>query len=208
MTAMLQNLMSDQRRRWAVLIVVCFGQLMIVLDTTIVNVALPAIQSDLGFSQSALTWVVNAYLLAFGSFLLLAGRLSDLFGAKRVFLAGLALFTAASVACGVATSEATLIIARFVQGLGGALTAAVVLAIIVTEFTEIRDRRRAMGIYTFVATAGGALGLLLGGILTQSIDWHWIFFINVPIGIATIAAGRALIEHRAAPAAGQRVDVA
>src|SRR3954447_2856390 len=207
MTAMLQNFMSDQRRRWAVLVVVCFGQLMIVLDTTIVNVALPAIQSDLGFSQSALTWVVNAYLLAFGSFLLLAGRLSDLFGAKRVFLAGLGIFTAASVACGLATSEATLIIARFVQGLGGALTAAVVLAIIVTEFTEVTDRRRAMGIYTFVATAGGALGLLLGGILTQSMDWHWIFFINLPIGLATIAAGRALIEHRAAPAGGRRIDI-
>src|SRR4051794_3972687 len=207
MTSMFNNFMSDQNRRWAVLVIVCFGQLMIVLDTTIVNVALPAIQEDLGFSQSALTWVVNAYLLAFGSFLLLAGRLSDLFGAKRVFLAGLGLFTAASVACGLANSEAMLIVARFIQGLGGALTAAVVLAIIVTEFPQLTDRRRAMGIYTFVATAGGALGLLLGGVLTQSIDWHWIFFINVPIGLATIAAGRALIEHRPAPAGGQRVDV-
>jgi EmrB/QacA subfamily drug resistance transporter len=206
MTAMLQNFMSDQRRRWAVLVVVCFGQLMIVLDTTIVNVALPAIQSDLGFSQSALTWVVNAYLLAFGSFLLLAGRLSDLFGAKRVFLTGLVVFTAASAACGLATTPAMLIAARFAQGFGGALTAAVVLAIVVTEFPQLTDRRRAMGVYTFVATAGGSIGLLAGGLLTQSIDWHWIFFINLPIGVATVAAARALIETRPPAAAGTRLD--
>ena len=205
---MLQNSLTDERRRWAVLVVVCFGQLMIVLDTTIVNVALPSIQGDLHFSQAALTWVVNAYLLAFGSFLLLAGRLSDLFGAKRVFMAGLVVFTVASALCGLATSEATLIGARFVQGLGGALTAAVVLAIIVTEFPHVSERRRAMGIYPFVATAGGSIGLLAGGVLTQSIDWHWIFFINVPIGIATLVAGRALIEHRPAPAGGERLDIA
>src|SRR5882724_2983060 len=208
MTSMLQNLLKDERRRWAVLVVVCFGQLMIVLDTTIVNVALPSIQGDLHFSQSALTWVVNAYLLAFGSFLLLAGRLSDLFGAKRVFMAGLVVFTVASAVCGLATDQTMLIVARFVQGVGGALTAAVVLAIIVTEFPALRERRRAMGIYTFVATAGGSIGLLAGGVLTQSIDWHWIFFINLPIGIATLAAGRALIEHRVAPAAGERLDIA
>jgi EmrB/QacA subfamily drug resistance transporter len=181
-------------------VVVCFGQLMIVLDTTIVNVALPSIQSDLGFSQSSLTWVVNAYLIAFGSFLLLAGRLSDIFGARRVFLSGLVVFTGASVLCGLATSPALLIAARFLQGFGGALTAAVVLAIVVTEFPQLAERRRAMGIYTFVATAGGSIGLLAGGLLTQSLDWHWIFFINLPI------AGRALIEHTPAPAAGTRVD--
>ena len=203
---MLQNFLTDERRRWAVLVVVCFGQLMIVLDTTIVNVALPSIQSDLGFSQSSLTWVVNAYLIAFGSFLLLAGRLSDIFGARRVFLSGLVVFTVASVLCGLATSPALLIAARFVQGLGGALTAAVVLAIVVTEFPQLTERRRAMGIYTFVATAGGSIGLLAGGLLTQSLDWHWIFFINLPIGVATLLAGRALIEHSPAPAAGTRVD--
>src|SRR3954447_3447279 len=142
MTAMLQNFIKDERRRWAVLVVVCFGQLMIVLDTTIVNVALPSIQGDLHFSQSSLTWVVNAYLLAFGSFLLLAGRLSDLLGSRRIFLLGLVVFTVASALCGVAASPATLIAARFVQGVGGALTAAVVLAIVVREFTEIDDRRR------------------------------------------------------------------
>src|SRR5947208_13250763 len=156
MTAMLQNLLTNERRRWVVLVVVCFGQLMIVLDTTIVNVALPAIQTDLHFSQSSLTWVVNAYLIAFGSFLLLAGRLSDLFGSRRVFLTGLAVFTAASAICGFANSPAMLIVARFAQGFGGALTAAVVLAIVVTEFPQLAERRRAMGVYTFVATAGGS----------------------------------------------------
>jgi len=206
MTSMLKNFLSDERRRWAVLVVVCFGQLMIVLDSTIVNVALPAIQTDLHFSQSSLTWVVNAYLIAFGSFLLLAGRLSDLFGARRVFLTGLAVFTAASAACGLAGSPAMLVAARFAQGFGGALTSAVVLAIVVTQFPRVAERRRAMGVYTFVATAGGSIGLLAGGVLTQSIDWHWIFFINLPIGVATILASRALLDHGPPAAAGVRVD--
>jgi EmrB/QacA subfamily drug resistance transporter len=206
MTSMLQNLLRDERRRWAVLVVVCFGQLMIVLDTTIVNVALPSIQSDLGFSQSSLTWVVNAYLIAFGSFLLLAGRLSDILGSRRVFLAGLVVFTGASALCGLATTPGLLIAARFLQGFGGALTAAVVLAIVVTEFPLLNERRRAMGVYTFVATAGGSIGLLAGGLLTQSISWHWIFFINLPIGLVTLVAARLLIEHAPAPAAGTRID--
>ena len=204
---MLKNFLTDERRRWVVLVVVCFGQLMIVLDTTIVNVALPSIQGDLHFSQSSLTWVVNAYLLAFGSFLLLAGRLSDLFGSRRIFLLGLAVFTAASVLCGIAASPAMLIAARFVQGFGGALTAAVVLAIVVNEFPLLDDRRRAMGVYAFIAPAGAAIGLLAGGVLTQSIDWRWIFFVNVPIGIATLAAARAMLEHRPPVASGVRVDV-
>src|SRR3954451_22441209 len=156
---MFRNLLTDERRRWAILVIVCFGQLMIVLDTTIVNVALPSIQGDLHFSQSSLTWVVNAYLLAFGSFLLLAGRLSDLFGSRRICLLGLVVFTAASALCGVAASPAMLIASRFIQGIGGALTAAVVLAILVREFSEIEDRRRAMGIYAFIAPAGAAIGL-------------------------------------------------
>jgi len=197
---------AGDRRRWIALVVVCLGQLMSVLDTTVVNVALPLIQHDLHFSQSSLTWVVNAYLIAFGSFLLLAGRLSDILGARRVFLSGLVVFTLASVVCGLADSPGMLIAARFVQGFGGALTAAVVLAIVVTEFPALTERRRAMGIYTFVATAGGSIGLLAGGLLTQSIDWHWIFFINLPIGIATLAAGRWLIERSPAPAAGTRLD--
>src|SRR3954447_19851792 len=207
MTAMLQNFMSDERRRWAVLVVVCFGQFMIVLDTTIVNVALPAIQTDLGFSQSSLTWVVNAYLIAFGAFLLPAGRLSDLLGSRRVFLTGLTVFTLASVACGLAASPAELIAFRFVQGFGGALTAAVVLAILFGEFPGLEERRPAMGVWAFIAPAGAATGLLAGGVLTQSIDWHWGFFINVPFGIATLVAARALIPQRPPVAADVRVDV-
>jgi EmrB/QacA subfamily drug resistance transporter len=204
---MLQNLIKDERRRWAVLVVVCFGQLMIVLDTTIVNVALPSIQGDLHFSQSSLTWIVNAYLLAFGSFLLLAGRLSDLFGTRRVFLLGLVVFTAASALCGVAASPAMLIASRFLQGIGGALTAAVVLAIVVREFPQIDDRRRAMGIYAFIAPAGAAIGLLAGGVLTQSLDWRWIFFVNLPIGVATLTAARALLDHRPPAAEGVKLDL-
>src|SRR6476661_4400656 len=207
MTSMLNKFLSDERRRWAVLVVVCFGQFMIVLDTTIVNVALPAIQVDLGFSPSALTWVVNAYLIAFGAFLLPAGRLSDLLGSRRVFLTGLVVFTAASILCGLATSPGELIAFRFAQGFGGALTAAVVLAILFGEFPGLEERRRAMGVYAFIAPAGAATGLLAGGVLTQSIDWHWIFFINVPFGIATLVAARALVLHRPPVAADVRVDV-
>jgi len=173
------------RSRWTALVVLCVGVLMIVLDATVVNVALPAIQADLGFSQSSLAWVVNAYLIAFGGLLLLAGRLGDLVSRRGVFLTGLAVFTAASLACGAAQSQAALIAARFVQGVGGAMTSAVVLGMIVTMFTEPREQAKAIGVYAFVASAGGSVGLLAGGMLTQAINWHWIFFINVPIGIAT-----------------------
>jgi EmrB/QacA subfamily drug resistance transporter len=185
--------LTGDRRRWLALVVVCLAQLMIVLDTTIVNVALPAIQRELHFSQADLTWVINAFLVTFGSFLLLAGRLGDLFGRKRVFLAGLILFTAASMLCGLAPDQAALIAARFVQGIGAAVQASVILAIIVTEFTEPSERAKAMSAYVFVAVAGGSLGLLAGGAITQMLSWHWIFFVNLPIGVLTIALGRALI---------------
>src|ERR1019366_2531983 len=165
---------SGDRRRWLALGVVCLAQLMIVLDTTIVNVALPAIQRDLHFTQANLTWVIDAFLVTFGSFLLLAGRLGDLFGRKRVFLAGVILFTAASAACGLAPDQGALIAARFVRGSGAAVQASVILAIIVTEFSEPMDRARAMSAYVFVAVAGGSLGLLAGGALTQALNWHWI----------------------------------
>src|SRR5919202_624963 len=185
--------LSDGRRRWAALVVVCLAQLMIVLDSTIVNVALPSIQADLGFGQADLNWVVNAFLVTFGSFLLLAGRLGDLLGRKRVFLAGVVLFTAASVLCGLAPGQGALIGARFLQGIGAAVKASVILAIIVTEFPAPADRARAMSAYVFVAVAGGSLGLLAGGAITPLLSWHWIFFVNLPIGVLTIAFGRALI---------------
>jgi EmrB/QacA subfamily drug resistance transporter len=177
------------------LVVVCLAQLMIVLDTTIVNVALPAIQHDLHFTQGNLTWVINAFLVTFGSLLLFAGRLGDLIGRKRVFLFGVTVFTAASVLCGLAPTAGLLIAARFVQGIGAAMQASVILAIIVTEFPQPSDRARAMSAYVFVAVAGGSLGLLAGGVLTQAISWHWIFFVNLPIGIATIVLGKALIPQ-------------
>ncbi len=186
---------TSERRRWLTLVVVCLAQLMIVLDTTIVNVALPAVQHDLHFTQGNLTWVINAFLVTFGSFLLLAGRLGDLLGRKRVFLAGVLVFTAASALCGLASSQGILIAARFLQGIGAAMQASVILAIIVTEFPTPSDRARAMSAYVFVAVAGGSLGLLAGGALTQALSWHWIFFVNIPIGIATIALGRTLIPH-------------
>src|SRR5579884_2228447 len=189
---------SAERRRWLALGVVCLAQLMIVLDTTIVNVALPSIQRDLHFSQSNLTWVVNAFLVSYGSFLLLAGRLGDLVGRKRVFLAGVLLFTVASALCGLAPSQGWLIAARFVQGIGAAVQASVILAIIVTEFPEPAARARAMSGYVFVAVAGGSLGLLAGGAITQALSWHWIFFVNLPIGIATILLARTLIPSDSA----------
>jgi EmrB/QacA subfamily drug resistance transporter len=186
--------MTD-RNRWIALYVLCVGMLMIVLDATVVNVALPSIQTDLHFTQSSLAWVVNAYLITFGGLLLLAGRLGDLAGRKRVFLAGLALFTVASLACGLAQSQTVLVVARFVQGVGGALTSAVILGMIVTMFTEARERAKAIGVFGFVASAGGSVGLLAGGVLTQTLDWHWIFFINLPIGIATGLAAQRLLER-------------
>jgi EmrB/QacA subfamily drug resistance transporter len=167
--------------------------LMIVLDVTVVNVALPSIQDDLGFSTSSLAWVVNAYLIAFGGLLLLAGRFGDLVGRRRVFLAGLGVFTLSSLVCGTAQSQGVLIGARFLQGIGGAMTSAVILGMIVTMFPEPREQAKAIGVYAFVASAGGSVGLLAGGVLTQSINWHWIFFINVPIGIATAVLATRLL---------------
>src|ERR1700685_2807408 len=197
---------ANDRRRWMALVVVCLAQLMIVLDTTIVNVALPSIQRELHFSQGNLTWVVNAFLVMFGSFLLLAGRLGDLIGRKRVFIAGVTVFTVASVLCGLAPSQGMLIAARLIQGFGAALQASVILAIIVTEFPAAHDRARAMSAYMFVAVAGGSLGLLAGGVLTQALSWHWIFFVNVPIGGATVLLGRALIPSDRGLGLGERVD--
>jgi EmrB/QacA subfamily drug resistance transporter len=181
MTTYLEN----NKSRWAALIVLCTGMLMIVLDATVVNVALPSIQHDLGFSQSSLAWVVNAYLIAFGGLLLLAGRVGDLISRRTVFLAGLAVFTVASLVCGMAQSQEMLVAARFVQGVGGAMTSAVILGMIVTMFPEPREQAKAIGVFSFVAAAGGSVGLLAGGVLTQSINWHWIFFVNIPIGIVT-----------------------
>jgi EmrB/QacA subfamily drug resistance transporter len=178
-------------------VVLCIGMLMIVLDVTVVNVALPSIQSDLGFSQSSLAWVVNAYLIAFGGLLLLAGRFGDLLGRRQVFMAGLVVFTGASLLCGLAHSQELLVGARFVQGVGGAMTSAVILGMIVTMFPEPREQAKALGVYAFVASAGGSIGLLAGGVLTQAINWHWIFFINVPIGVATgVVATRVLAREQ------------
>ncbi len=182
-------------RRWVALYVLCAGMLMIVLDVTVVNVALPSIQDELHFSTSSLAWVVNAYLIAFGGLLLLAGRFGDLIGRRRIFLAGVGLFTVASLACGLADSQSLLIAARFVQGIGGAMTSAVILGMIVTMFPEPREQAKAIGVYAFVASAGGSVGLLAGGVITQSIDWHWIFFVNIPIGIATAVFARRLLER-------------
>ena len=187
--------MTDERARWMALVVLCVGMLMIVLDATIVNVALPSIQDDLGFSQSSLAWVVNAYLIAFGGLLLLAGRIGDLIGRRRIFLIGLAVFTGASLLCAVAQSQELLIGARFVQGAGGALTSAVILGMIVTMFPEPRDQAKAIGVYSFVASAGGSIGLLAGGALTEAINWHWIFFVNLPIGVATALFALRLVDR-------------
>jgi len=188
---------SSERSRWIALVVLCAGMLMIVLDATIVNVALPSIQDDLGFSQSSLAWVVNAYLIAFGGLLLLAGRLGDLLGRRNVFLFGLTLFALASLACGVAGSQEVLVAARFAQGIGGALTSAVILGMIVTMFPEPREQAKAIGVYSFVASAGGSIGLLAGGAITEAINWSWIFFVNLPIAVATGVMAVRVIERDA-----------
>jgi EmrB/QacA subfamily drug resistance transporter len=198
---------TSDRRRWMALSVLCAGVLMIVIDATIVNVALPTIQDDLGLSQNNLAWVVNAYLIAFGGLLLLAGRIGDLIGQRRVFLIGLAVFTGASLLCGLAESQGVLIAARFVQGIGGALTSAVILGMIVMMFPEPRDRAKAIGVYGFVASAGGSIGLLAGGAVTQAINWHWIFFINLPVGLATAFLVTRLVEDRAGIGLGKGADI-
>jgi EmrB/QacA subfamily drug resistance transporter len=199
----------DSRSRWLALLVVCLGDLMIVLDVTIVGVALPSIREDLGFSETSLAWVVNAYILTFGGFLLLGGRLGDLFGHRRLFVIGIVLFTAASLACGLAGSQTMLIGARAVQGVGGAIVSAVALSLIVTLFTEPAERAKAMGVFGFVAAGGGSIGVLLGGILTDAFAWGWIFLVNVPIGIAVIVLSLVVLPggHGASPA-GARLDIA
>ena len=197
---------AGDRNRWIALVVLCAGMLMIILDQTIVNVALPSIQSDLGFSQSGLAWVVNAYLIAFGGLLLLAGRLGDLIGRKRIFLGGLALFTLASLLCGAAQSQDVLVAARFVQGVGGALTSAVILGMIVTLFPRPDEQAKAIGVFSFVAAAGGSIGLLAGGVLTEALNWHWIFFVNIPIGIATGVLARRLLAHEDGIGLGRGAD--
>jgi EmrB/QacA subfamily drug resistance transporter len=194
--------------RWLALVVLCLGDLMIVLDVTIVGVALPSIRADLGFSEESLAWVVNAYLTTFGGFLLLGGRLGDLFGHRRLFLVGIALFTGASAACGLANSQEMLIAARAVQGIGGAVVSAVALSLMMTLFTEPNERAKAMGVFGFVASGGGSLGVLLGGILTDLLNWHWIFLVNVPVGIAVVVLTLAVIPGARVTNAAQKLDVA
>jgi EmrB/QacA subfamily drug resistance transporter len=198
---------STSGSRWLALIILCAGFLMIILDQTIVNVALPSIQRDLGFSQSGLAWVVNAYLIAYGGLLLLAGRLGDLIGRKRIFIIGLAMFTAASLLCGMSLNQPMLIAARFAQGVGGAVSSAVILGMVVTMFPEPAERARAIGVFSFVAAAGGAIGLLAGGLITQAISWHWIFFVNLPIGVATAVLAARLLEWDRGIGLGGGADV-
>jgi EmrB/QacA subfamily drug resistance transporter len=198
---------NTKDRRWIALLILCAGFLMIVLDMTIVNVALPSIKNDLGFSQASLAWVVNAYLIAFAGLLLLAGRLGDLFGRKRIFLIGLVMFTAASLLCGLSMGQPMLIAARFLQGIGGALSSAVILGMVVTMFPEPADRARAIGIFSFVASAGASIGLLAGGIITQAVSWHWIFFVNLPIGVVIAVLAIRILESDRGIGLDQGADV-
>src|SRR6201990_1706600 len=198
----------DSRKRWLALIVLCLGVLMIVLDTTIVNGALPSIAADRGFSETSLVWVVNAYMLTFGGFLLLGGRLGDLYGHRKLFLAGITLFTLASLACGMANSQVLLVCARAIQGVAGAIVSAVSLSLIMNLFTEEGERAKAMGVYGFVCAGGGSIGVLLGGLLTNLLSWHWIFLVNLPIGIAVYGACIALMPAGRGHAHGERLDVA
>src|ERR1700687_488838 len=193
--------------RWLSLSILCTGFLLIVVDMTIVNVALPSIQRDLSFSQSGLAWVINAYLIAFGGFLLLAGRLGDLFGRKRIYLIGLGIFIVASVLCGLSFDQRILVAARFVQGIGGAVSAAVILAMIVTLFPKQDELAKAFGIFSFIASAGAAIGLLAGGLITQAVSWHWIFFVNLPIGLVTAVVSIRLLASDRGTGAGKGADV-
>ncbi|MDR7307300.1 DHA2 family efflux MFS transporter permease subunit [Rhodoferax saidenbachensis] len=195
-------------KRWSALVLLCLGELMIVLDTTIVNVALPSIQADLRFSETALVWVVNAYMLTFGGLMLLGGRLGDLYGQRKLFVAGIVLFTLASLACGLAHGQGVLVAARAVQGVGGAVVSAVALSLIMNLFTEPADRAKAMGVYGFVCAGGGSLGVLLGGVLTSSLSWHWVFLVNLPVGVAICVASLALLPPDTPPAQRPRLDVA
>src|SRR5947207_5166521 len=197
----------DARTRWLALYVLCLASLMIVLDVTIVGVALPSIKDDLGFSDTSLAWVVNAYLLTYGGFLLLGGRLGDLYGHRRLFLLGIAVFTLASLACGLAGSQAVLIVARAVQGLGGAVVSAIALSVIMNLFTEPAERAKAMGVYGFVCAGGGSIGVLAGGLLTGALSWHWVFLVNLPIGAGVYASSRVLLPDAPGHAAGARLDV-
>jgi EmrB/QacA subfamily drug resistance transporter len=199
---------TDTRRRWLALYVLCLASLMIVLDVTIVGVALPSIRTDLGFSETSLAWVVNGYLLTYGGFLLLGGRLGDLFGHRRLFIAGISLFTLASLACGLATTQWFLVAARSVQGLGGAVASAVSLSLMMGLFTEPGERAKAMGVFGFVASGGGSIGVLLGGILTDTLNWHWIFLVNFPIGVLVVLLTLRLVPGLPAVAGNRRLDVA
>ena len=198
----------EGKRRWLALIILCLGDLMIVLDSTVVNVALPSIRSDLGFSETSLVWVVNAYLLTYGGFLLLGGRLGDLYGHRRLFLMGIVFFTVASLACGLANSQTLLIVARAIQGLGGAVVSAVALSLIMLLFTEEGERAKAMGVFGFVMAGGGTVGVLLGGLLTDALNWHWVFLVNIPIGALVVALCLALVPDDHAGAKNERLDIA
>src|SRR5438067_893337 len=198
----------DSRTRWFALYTLTLASLMIVLDATIVNVALPSIRQDLNFSQTSLAWVVHAYLLTYGGFLLLGGRLGDLYGHRRLFLGGITLFTLASLVCGLSTTQGMLVAARAVQGLGGAVASAVSLSLMMTLFTEPTERAKAMGIFGFVAAGGGSIGVLLGGILTDVLNWHWIFLVNFPIGVLVVALALRLLPGERGPVFSQRLDVA
>src|SRR5205823_10822380 len=198
----------DSRTRWFALYVLCLGSLMIVLDVTIVNVALPSIKEDLGFSKTSIAWVVNAYLLTYGGFLLLGGRLGDLFGHRKLFLSGISLFTAASLVCGLSTSQGMLIAARSVQGLGGAVASAVSLSLMMNLFTEPAERAKAMGVFGFVASGGSSIGVLLGGVLTDLLNWHWIFLVNLPIGLGVYILSLRLLPPCREDGSSGRVDAA
>ena len=197
----------DNRKRWLALLVLCLGDLMIVLDVTIVGVALPSIREDLGFSEESLAWVVNAYLITFGGFLLLGGRFGDLFGHRRLFVIGIGIFTVASIMCGLAQSQEMLVIARAVQGVGGAVVSAVALSLMMMLFTEPAERAKAMGVFGFVASGGGSIGVLLGGILTDVLSWHWIFLVNVPVGFLVLGLTFWLIPGERVSTAAKRLDI-